>query len=85
MWNRQATLQERCASYEPIHAIDPQTGASVAVFYIGSRLAASCGLPGAGWFWAASRPGLLRGDPPNGPFTSAYTAYRDALASSTQR
>jgi hypothetical protein len=79
MSNGQATLHERCGSYDPIHAIDAQTGATLAVFYVGSRLAASCGLRGAGWFWAASRPGLLRGDPPNGPFTTAYTAFRAAL------
>ena len=58
---------------------DRQTGTSIAIVYVGSALARSAGLRGPGWFYSRSRSGCLRGDPPNGPFTTAYTAYRAAL------
>jgi hypothetical protein len=68
------------AAYEPLHDFDPLTGASIAVFYVGHGLAAAFELRGPGWFWSLSMTGSLSGGQPTGPFTSAYTAYRDALA-----
>jgi hypothetical protein len=74
---------ERRAAHEPIHDVDPQTGASIVVFYVASGLAKSVGLRGAGWFCSFCRRGYMRGDSPVGPFTTAYTAYREALARSS--
>jgi ABC-type ATPase involved in cell division len=41
---------KRRAAYEPLYDIDPQTGASVEVFYADQVLAESFGTRGAGWF-----------------------------------
>lgn len=70
---------QRRPAYEPLYDIDPETGGTVQVFYVGRRLAELSGMRGAGWFWTLGRPGLLRGGAPMGPFTSGYAAYRDAL------
>jgi len=69
---------KRCAVYEPLYDIDPQTGASIEVFYADPALANSFG-HGTGWFWWTCRRGFLPDDLPTGPFATSYGAYRDAL------
>jgi hypothetical protein len=66
------------AACEPLYDIDPQTGASIEVFYADRVLAKSFGR-GTGWFWWSCRSGLLPGGEPTGPFATSYGAYRDAL------
>jgi hypothetical protein len=69
---------ERRGAYEPLYEIDPQTGASIEVFYADRVLAESFGTR-AGWFWWTCRPGCLPDGLPIGPFGTSYRAYRDAL------
>ena len=57
--------------------IDPQTGASVEVFYADCALAKSFGARGEGWFWWACEPACLPVGPPTGPFATSYAAYRN--------
>jgi hypothetical protein len=76
---RATVVTERLAAYEPLYDIDPQTGASIEVFYADRVLAESFGTH-AGWFWWTCRPGCLPDRPPIGPFATSYRAYRDALA-----
>jgi hypothetical protein len=66
----------RRAAYEPLYDIDPQTGASVEVFYADRVLASSFGTR-PGWFWWTCQRGFLPDGPPTGPFATSYTAYRD--------
>jgi hypothetical protein len=66
----------RLAIYEPLYDIDPQTGASVEVFYADRALANSFGR-GTGWFWWSCLRGSLPDSPPTGPFTTSYAAYRN--------
>jgi hypothetical protein len=72
-----AANTERHAAYEPLYDIDPQTGASIEVFYADRMLAKSFGTC-EGWFWWTCQPGCLPDDVPSGPFGSCYAAYRDA-------
>ena len=75
----QATISDpiRHTAYEPLYDIDPQTGASVEIFYADSAVAKSFGTPSAGWFWWCCYGGGLPYDRPTGPFTSSYLAYRN--------
>jgi hypothetical protein len=68
---------KRRTAYEPLYDIDPQTGASVEVFYADRTLAMSFGMHGAGWFWWACQPARLPEGPPIGPFATSYAAYRN--------
>jgi hypothetical protein len=68
---------ERRAAYEPLYDIDPDTGASIEVFYADRVLAESFGR-GTGWFWWTCQPGCLPDGPPTGPFATSYGALRDA-------
>jgi hypothetical protein len=68
---------KRHTAYEPLYDIDPQTGASVEIFYADRELARSFGAPGAGWFRWSCQSGSVPSDLPTGPFTSSYLAYRD--------
>ncbi len=70
---------KRHTACEPLYDIDPQTGASVEIFYADRALATSFGAR-AGWFWWACQPACLPGAVA-GPFTDNYLAYRDALGS----
>ena len=81
-----ATISDpkRHTACEPLYDIDPQTGASVEIFYADSALAASFSTP-AGWFWWACQPGLLPGGLPIGPFDTSYAAYRNFATRSTTR
>jgi hypothetical protein len=67
---------KRCAVHEPLYDIDPQTGASVEVFYADRALADSFGR-GTGWFWWSCQRGSLPDGLPAGPFGTSYAAYRN--------
>jgi len=67
----------RCA-HDPIYEIDPQTGATIEVFYW-DRALETFGRGGAGWFWWPRRRGCSPDGPATGPFATTYRAYRDAL------
>ena len=69
----------RRTAYEPLYDIDPQTGASVEIFYADRTLATSFGTRDAGWFWWACQPACLPDGPPIGPFATSYAAYRNFL------
>ena len=58
---------KRGTAHEPLYDIDPQTGATVEIFYADRALAKSFCAP-AGW-------------PASGPFANSYLAYRDTLRS----
>jgi hypothetical protein len=64
-------------AHEPLYAIEPQTGATIEVFYADAVLARSFGAP-TGWFWWSCVPGCLPDIPPHGPFGSSYQAFCDA-------
>lgn len=66
---------------EPLYDMDPQTGASVEVFFADRVLAESFGR-GTGWFWWTCQHGSLPDGLPTGPFATSYAAFRDALLSS---
>jgi hypothetical protein len=72
---------KRHTAYEPLYDIDPQTGASVEIFYADGAVARSFGTSETGWFWWTCQSGSLPHNLPTGPFTSSYRAYRNfALA-----
>jgi len=75
---------KRYTACEPLYDIDPQTGASVEIFYADRALATSFGAR-AGWFWWACQPGFLPGGLPIGPFATSYAAYRNFATRSTTR
>ena len=68
---------KRRTAYEPLYDTDPQTGASVEIFYADRTLAGSFGARGPGWFWWCCRPGFLPDYLPTGPYNTSYAAYRD--------
>jgi hypothetical protein len=71
---------KRRTAYEPLYDIDPQTGASVEIFYADRVLAKSFGR-GPGWYCWSCQRGCLPDGSPTGPFGTSYTAYRNfALA-----
>ena len=81
-----ATISDpkRHTACEALYDIDPQTGASVEIFYADRALAASFSTH-AGWFWWECQPGLLPGGLPSGPFDTSYAAYRNFATRSTTR
>jgi len=66
------------ATHEPLYDIDPQTGATIEVFYADHTLETFCRC-GAGWFWWQRRRGCSPGSVPAGPFATSYAAYRHAV------
>ena len=66
------------AACEPLYDFDPQTGASIEVFYADRVLAKAFGRE-SGWFWWSCQSGFLPDGEPTGPFATSYAAYRDAL------
>jgi hypothetical protein len=72
------TSPDRRAHGEPLYDIDPQTGASIEVFYADDVLARSLGAS-PGWFCWTCQPGRLPDSEPIGPFPTSYSAYRDAM------
>ncbi|SRR5260370_22807823 len=73
---------ERRPAHEPLYDIDPQTGATVEIFYCNRVLAESFDVPGASWFHWWCQPGSLPECPPTGPFPTSYSAFRHALRGS---
>ncbi len=73
-----ASDPRRHAAFEPFYDFDPQSGATIEVFYAHRVLAESFGAR-AGWFWWIWQPGCLPDGPPIGPFGTSYSAYRDAV------
>ena len=71
---------KRGTAHEPLYDIDPQTSATVEIFYADRALAACFGMRDAGWVWWSCRRGLLPGRA-TGPFPNSYLAYRDTLRS----
>ena len=63
---------------DPLYNIDPQTGASVEIFYADRALATSFGARDAGWFVWSCRAGSLPDGLPTGPFATSYSAFREA-------
>ena len=63
---------------EPFFDVDPQTGATIEVFYADRRLE-TFGKGGAGWFWWSRRRGFSPDGLPIGPFPTSYSAYRNAM------
>ena len=47
----------QCFAHEPLYDIDPQTGASIEVFYA-DRALETFGRCGAGWFWWSRQRGF---------------------------
>jgi hypothetical protein len=66
------------AAHEPLYDIDPQTGATIEVFYA-DRSLETFGRCGAGWFWWPRRRGCSPDGSPTGPFATGYAAYRHAM------
>jgi hypothetical protein len=77
-----AARDRRCRS-EPLYDLDPQTGATIEVFYANPALAKSLGMGGAGWCWWTCQSGGLPGRA-IGSFATSYRAYRDALRATGQ-
>jgi hypothetical protein len=71
------TSTERRPQFEPLYDRDPQSGATIEVFYADQVLAGSFGTRGS-WFWWSCQPRCLPDGPPVGPFATSYAAYRDA-------
>jgi hypothetical protein len=67
---------KRRTAFEPLYDIDPQTGASVEIFYADPAVARSFGTSEAGWFCWSCQNGSLPG-PPTGPFGTSFAAYRE--------
>ena len=72
---------KRRSAFEPLYDIDPQTGASIEVFYADPALANPFGR-GTGRFWWTCQRGFLPDGPPTGPFaTSAYRNFALGICS----
>jgi hypothetical protein len=67
----------RHTAREPLYDIDPQTGASVEIFYADRAMARAFGTSDFGWFWWMCRAGSLPDRLPTGPFANSYLAYRN--------
>jgi hypothetical protein len=64
--------------FEPLYDVNPQTGASIEVFYA-DRALETFGRQGAGWFWWPRRRGFSPDRLAAGPFATSYAAYRHAM------
>jgi len=73
-----APVSKQRAAHEPLYDINPLTGASIEVFWA-DRTLETFGRSGAGWFWCSRRRGFSPDGPATGPFSSSYSAYRNAL------
>jgi hypothetical protein len=69
---------ERHTANEPLYKIDPETNASIEIFFADSALAKSFGTS-PGWFTWSCRGGSLPDRLPTGPFSTSYLAYRFTL------
>jgi hypothetical protein len=77
-------IARRHQKYAPLFDVHPVTGASIEIFYA-DRTLESFGRRGAGWFWWPRRCGFAPDGPAIGPFSTSYSAYRDAFALITRR
>ena len=68
----------QCFAHEPLYDIDPQTGATIEVFYA-DRALETFGRCGSGWFWCSRRRGFPPAGAATGPFATSYAAYRNAM------
>ena len=66
------------AAREPLFDVHPQTGACIEVLHA-DRTLETFGTCGAGWFWCSRRRGFSSDRPARGPFSTGYSAYRNAL------
>ena len=66
---------KRRAAFEPIYDADPQTGASIEVFFADHGSPSPSALTRAGSGGPVSA-GCLPEGPPTGPFANSYRAYR---------
>lgn len=73
-----APRQGTRAGREPLYDINPQTGATIEVFYT-DRTMETFGRCGAGWFWWPRRCGSAPTGPATGPFATSYAAYRHVI------
>ena len=67
---------------EPLYDIDPQTGATIEVFFA-DRTLETFGRGAAGWFWWSRRRGFSPDGSSTGPFATSYAAYRHAMNTPT--
>lgn len=67
------------AGGEPLYDIDPQTGATIEIFFADQALAKCFGMRSAGWLYWACEPGCWPPAEPRGPFATKFSAYRAAL------
>ncbi len=58
--------------------VHPVTGISIEVFWADTALE-TFGRGGAGWFWHVRLRGLAPDGPAHGPYSTSYSAYRDAF------
>lgn len=70
-----STMQ--CA-HDPLYDIDPQTGATIEVYWANRELE-TFGRYGAGWFWWSRRRGCSPDSSPIGPFATKYAAFKSAM------
>jgi hypothetical protein len=76
-----ASCSRQRTAHEPLYDIDPQTGATIEVFYA-DRTLETFGRGGAGWFYWARQRGCSPDGPATGPFATRYSAFRHALGTS---
>jgi hypothetical protein len=68
----------QCTAHDPLYDIDPQTGATIELFYANRELE-TFGRCGSGWFWCSRRRGFSPEGSATGPFATSYAAYRHAM------
>ena len=68
----------QCFAHEPLYDIDPETGATIEVFYA-DRALGTFGRRGSGWFWCFRQRGFSPERQATGPFATSYAAYRHAM------
>jgi hypothetical protein len=73
-----APVSRQRSAHEPLYDVNPQTGASIEVFY-SDRTLETFGRGGAGWFWWSRERGLAPAGLAVGPFPTSYSAYRSAI------
>jgi hypothetical protein len=64
--------------HDSLYDVDPQTGATIEVFYA-DRTLETFGRGGAGWFWCPRRRGFSPDSPATGPFPTSYRAFKHAM------
>jgi len=72
------SFDRRNLKFAPLFDVDPVTGASIEVFYA-DRTLETFGRVGAGWFWWRRQRWFAPTVPARGPFSTSYSAFRDAL------